>query len=195
MPIATSTPPDAARTERTTQPTPTGTSAADATTAPAATETQVPAGTPEATPTPTIEELKLLLPTKPLSPGAIGAADEAAAAQFIADLAAAGFAGARIYVFEVGGSEDQLLVWELNEGDLATFPEDPSPLFFALLGSEAWQSASIGQLAFNYEGTDAQGPILTILTVSAATMEGLAAGTIPQDDAYSHMRYEIQRPQ
>jgi len=121
----------------------------------------------------------------PASESALGSPDFAAAATIAADLfAEIDSTGLKVLVFPVIGSEEVLLVLEIDGAAIDQDAEATDFDLFAFLATDPSVSdAGITRIAFNLNTSDEQGEVVITTTVSVAAIREAAANDtdIPDD--------------
>ena len=111
----------------------------------------------------------------PRSSSALGSADVATAAAIAAELVAGDvdLTGLELWVFDVVGSDDRLLVVEASAA-AAGFGEDPEggDLIEALAASPTTQEAGLTRLVINYYDTDDEGAFALTMTLPMELLLG-----------------------
>ena len=126
--------------------------------------------------------------------------ETAAALAKILEDGGADLAGIKIRVFPIGGTEESLLVieldQELDEAAGAGLPEDEDAVSSALtafLAAPEIETAGISRLAMVLRSSDESGPFSLILTLPIGTARDLIAGTATEEDLAEHLAIEVRR--
>jgi hypothetical protein len=109
----------------------------------------------------------------------LGGADPAAAAALHSELEAGGvdLTGMELWVFDVNGSDDRLLVMDVNRG-VEQVPEDSdsADLLEVLIGSPAFDESGITRFVLNFFGTDTEGGFVLTTTMDIDALVTASAG-------------------
>lgn len=166
-------------------------------TSPAASATQKPVEDK------TIAALPKLRSTPPqLAPAArIGDADTAAADGIRISLTAAGLnlRGVVVGVFKVTGTDQSLLVIDVDGAQASSLnsamsnQNDQKKFAQAIVSAPAVKAAKIGRLALNITQKDAQGTIVLGMTMTMATLDSMAKGTLSDAEAQKQVLIKATR--
>jgi len=127
----------------------------------------------------------------------LGASDEAAAAALHSELEAGGvdLTGMEMWVFDVNGSDDRLLVVDVNRG-AEQVPEesDSADLLEVLIASPSFEETGVTRFVLNFFGTDQDGGFVLTTTMdidavvaassSEEELDGSAFGEIAQIEIF-----------
>jgi len=109
----------------------------------------------------------------------LGGADPAAAAALHSELEAGGvdLTGMELWVFDVNGSDDRLLVMDVNRG-VEQVPEDSdsADLLEVLIGSPAFDESGVTRFVLNFFGTDDEGGFILTTTMDINALVAASAG-------------------
>jgi hypothetical protein len=124
-----------------------------------------------------------------------GAADWEAEAEISSALAAAGFQ-AGVFVLPISGTDDWLLIIEVDDDAITPLFEDPTlsdAVSRAIANSTAVQEGRISRLAINWYSLDEEGPFVLTTTMPTTALLGRLDGTMTDEEAQAETLFEIVR--
>jgi hypothetical protein len=123
-----------------------------------------------------------------------GAADWQAESEITSALAAMGLA-ADVFVFPISGTQEWLLVLDVNEDAIAPILDNVvwDAVMQALLDAPAVQDGRITRVAVNLHTSDDQGPFVLTITLPMSAVRGSANGTMTDEEVQAQTLTEIER--
>jgi hypothetical protein len=131
----------------------------------------------------------------------LGDTDVEAANGIRASLMAAGLnlRGVVVGVYKVTGTDQSLLVIDVDGAQASSLnsamsnQNDQKKFAQAIVGAPAIKTAKIGRLALNITNKDAQGTIVLGMTMTMATLDSMAKGTLSDADAQKQVLIKAAR--